>query len=72
MNENDGVLTRYLKKLQEDFARQPQHGVREQPKRAGKRGRGYTKPSFYNKRRRKKRRIRRKMAQRSRKINRSK
>ena len=69
MNEESG-LTRYIQKLQEERLQRQHSGPREQPKRAGHRGRGYTKPSFYNKRRREKRRIRRKIANRSRRINR--
>ena len=69
MNEESG-LTRYIQKLQEERLQRQRSGPREQPKRAGNRGRGYTKPLQYNKRRRAKRRIRRKMAKRSRRINR--
>ena len=68
--ENEGVPQKWLENMIEKLARKPEHGIHEQPKRAGHRGRGYTKPLQYNKRRRAKRRIRRKMAKRSRRINR--
>ena len=65
-----GVPKGMLERMVEKFADQSDYGVRKQPKRAGKRGRGFTKLATYQKRRRRKRKIRRKMAKRSRRINR--
>lgn len=65
-----GVPKGMLERMVEKFADHSDYGVRKQPKRAGKRGRGFTKPATYDKGRRAKRKMRRKMAKRSRRINR--